>query len=59
MGRADGIMPFPGALALSEMQTALSRIWTLVTNSIFYYNNYYAKHASFYTWFGLMAYQPS
>ena len=39
----DGFIPFPGALAESEMQTASSRILTLVINSIFYDNNHSTK----------------
>ena len=35
-GRTDVFMPFPRELALSEMQAASSRVWTLVTNFIFY-----------------------
>ena len=31
----------------SETHTALSRIWTKVTNSILYNNNYNTKHSSF------------
>ena len=29
-GRRDGFLPFPGAVVQSEIQTALSRIWTWV-----------------------------
>ena len=36
MERIDGFMPFKRALAWSEMQTASSRIWTLITDSISY-----------------------
>ena len=39
-------MPIPKVLAQSEMQTALSRIWTRVANSISYNDNHYAKCAS-------------
>ena len=38
-------MSFPRTLALSEMQTALSRIWTQVVNSISYNDNHYVRHA--------------
>ena len=33
-GRIIGFIPFPRILVLSEMQTALSRNWTLVATSI-------------------------
>ena len=36
-------MLFPKALAWSERQTALSRIWTRVTDSISYDDTGYAK----------------
>ena len=42
-GRTDGFMPFQRALAQNEMQTALSRIWTQVADSISYDNNSCAK----------------
>ena len=35
---------FSGALAQSEMQTGLSRVWTWIANSILYDNYHYAKH---------------
>ena len=38
-------MPFLRVLALSDMQTPLSKIWTCVTDSIFYADNRYAKCA--------------
>ena len=41
--RTDGFMPFPRALAQSEMQTASSRIWTWVAYTISYNDNYYTK----------------
>ena len=37
-GRIVGFIPFPIVLVISEMQTALSSIWTRVTVSIFYDN---------------------
>ena len=37
-------MPFPKVLALYEMQTALSRIWTRGTVSILYNGNYYTMY---------------
>ena len=45
--RTDGFMPFPKALAGSETQTALSRNWTLLADSISYGDNPNVKHASF------------
>ena len=36
----------PRALAQSEMQTALFRIWTLIIDSIFYDDNHNAKCTS-------------
>ena len=42
-GRTYGFMSFPRELAQSEIQTASSRIWTRVANSIFNSDNYYAK----------------
>ena len=36
LGR-DGFLPFPRALTQSEMQKNLSKIWILITDSIFYY----------------------
>ena len=39
--RRDGFMPFPRALAQSEMHTALSKIWTQITKSIFSVSNHY------------------
>ena len=38
-------MPFSTALALSKTQTASSRLWTWVNDSISYDNNSHAKHA--------------
>ena len=38
-------MPFSGALAHSEMQTALFRIWTLVADSISSDDNHNTKCA--------------
>ena len=43
-GRMDGFMPFPRALTINKIQTAFSRIWTLVTNSISYNDNDYMRH---------------
>ena len=40
--RIVGFIPFPKELALYELQTASSRIWTRVVMSIFYDNNHYA-----------------
>ena len=37
-----GFMHFPGVLALSEMQTALSRVWTCVADSISHDKKYTA-----------------
>ena len=37
-------MPFQSMLVQHETQIALSRIWTLVTNSISFDNNCYAKY---------------
>ena len=37
-------MPFQRMLALNEMQTASTWIWTQVTNSISYNDKSYAKH---------------
>ena len=45
--RTDGFMLSPSVFAQSEIQTALSRIWTWAANSISYDNNHCAKHASF------------
>ena len=36
----SGLMPFPRVLAQREMQTALSRIWTLLPKSISFDNNH-------------------
>ena len=36
-------MPFPRVLAWSKLQTALSRIWTWLADSISYDDNHYAK----------------
>ena len=43
-GRRDGFMPFSRWLKWSKMQTASSRIWSLVTDSISY-NNRYVKQS--------------
>ena len=40
------LMPFPWALAQSEMQTASSKIWTWVADPIFSDDNHYTKSAS-------------
>ena len=40
-GRIIGFIPFPRVLALCEMQSVSSRIWTRVTISISYDNNHY------------------
>ena len=40
--RREGCLPFPGALAWRETQIASSRIWTQVTDFIFYDDNRYA-----------------
>ena len=37
--RTDGFVPFSRALERSETQTASSRIWTRVTDSIYYDDN--------------------
>ena len=37
-------MPFPRTLVQSEMQPALSEIWTQIADSISYNNNRHAKH---------------
>ena len=42
-GRIVGFIPFPMVLALCEMQTASSRIWTQVPKSISDNNNCYSK----------------
>ena len=44
--RTNGFMPFSKALAQSEMQTASSRLWTLVYVSISYDENLYDTGAS-------------
>ena len=38
-------MPFPKALAGSEILTASSSIWTQITNFISYNDNHFTKHA--------------
>ena len=43
-GGIVGCILFPRISALCEMQTALSKIWTLVTLSIFYNNNCYSTN---------------
>ena len=45
-GRRDGFMPFWRALVQNETQTATSRIWTQVIDSIYYKDNQYATSAS-------------
>ena len=40
-GRIVGSIPFPRVLALCEMQTVSSKIWTCVVLSISYDNNHY------------------
>ena len=40
-GRIIGSIPFPRVLVLCEMQSVTSRIWTCVTVSISYDDNYY------------------
>ena len=45
-GKTDGFMPFPSALVQSGKQTALSKIWTCVADSISYNDNCYTKCAS-------------
>ena len=42
--RRDGFMPFPRALTQNKMQTALSRVWTLVNDSIWYETSYYDQN---------------
>ena len=42
-GKIVGCIPFPSLLALCEMQTAWSRIWTWVTMFISNDDNYYTK----------------
>ena len=44
--KTDGLMLFPVVLVLSEIQTALSRIWTRVANSVFWNDSHYAKPAT-------------
>ena len=39
-------MPFPMRLAQSEMQTASSRFWTCISNSISFDENCYVEHVS-------------
>ena len=41
-----GFIPFPRVLALYEIQTASSRIWTQVAGSIFYDDNYITTSTS-------------
>ena len=45
--KTDGFMPFLKVLSTSKILTALSRIWTQVTDFISYDDNHYAKCASF------------
>ena len=40
----DGFVPVLSALVISEMLTALSRIWTWVTDFISYGDNSYIQH---------------
>ena len=44
-GRIVGFILFPRALALCEMQTVLSRIWTHISEFIFYYGNRYTTNS--------------
>ena len=41
--KTDGFVSLLRTLVQSEIQTALSKIWTLANNSISYDNNHYAK----------------
>ena len=54
-GRIIGFIPFPRVLVLCEMQSVLSRIWTLVAVSISYNDNHYTMGISsfwvVYSWF--------
>ena len=43
-----GVMPFPKAWVQSETQTAFSRIWTRVNDSISYGDNRYASRLCVY-----------
>ena len=52
--RLVGFMPFPRALVQREAETALSRIWTWVTNSISFNNKFHAKHSFAFVWRCLM-----
>ena len=45
-GRIIGFIPFPRVLVLCEMQSVLSRIWTLVAVSISYDDNHYTTGTS-------------
>ena len=45
-GRIIGFMPFPRVLALCEMQSVSSRIWTRVAVSIPYDDNHYTTGTS-------------
>ena len=45
-GRIIGFIPFPRVLALCEMQSVTSRIWTVVTVSISYDDNHYTTGTS-------------
>ena len=47
-GRIIGFIPFPRVLVLCEMQSVLSRIWTLVAVSISYDDNHYTTGTSIY-----------
>ena len=42
----DGFMPFPKPLVWSKTQTASSRIWTQIDDSISYNSNHYVKYAT-------------
>ena len=46
MERTHGFSSFPRALTWIEMQTSLSKIWTSVTDFIYYDNNCYNECAS-------------
>ena len=44
--RTDRFMPFSKLFVQSEMQTAISRTWIWVTDSISHSNKHYGKHPS-------------
>ena len=48
-GRIMGFIPFPRVLALCEMQSVSSRIWTRVAVSISYNDNHYTTGTTYYT----------